>query len=169
LTSVVDISESLVVVRGGGESTRKMIVATLVICMFAFMTAFSVPAVRADRPLMCSMEADLVMEPLGWVGTVAGDITGSIVIVENPATFPGTTEHFDESFTITTTDGIVIKGYDLGVFNLKMFKFVANGMVTEVTSPDLQWLVGYELHFSGSADLTVTPWHASGTFRMMAP
>jgi hypothetical protein len=115
------------------------------------------------------MEADLVMEPLGWVGTITGDITGSMVIVENPATFPGTTEHFDESFTITTTDGIVIKGGDLGVFNLKMFKFVANGVITEVSSQEWQWLVGYGLHFWGTADLGVDPWHVTGSIRMMAP
>jgi len=169
VTPVVDITDDLEGVRGGGESTRRMIVATLVTCLFVSLTVFSAPAVRAERPLTCTLEADLVMEPLGWVGTVTGDITGSIVIVENPATFPGTTEHFDESFIITTTDGVVIKGGDLGVFNLKMFKFVANGAITEVSSPDWQWLVGYEIHFWGSADLSVTPWHASGAIRMMAP
>ena len=157
------------VVRGGGEQTRKVIVAAIVTCMFVFVSALSASSVRAEKPLMCAMEADLVMEPLGWVGTITGDITGSMVIVENPATFPGTTEHFDESFIITTTDGVVIKGYDLGVFNLKMFKFVANGAITEVSSPDWQWLVGYGLHFWGSADLSVDPWHVTGSIRMMAP
>ena len=131
--------------------------------------ALAAPAVVAERPLKCTMEASLVNEPLGWIGSIAGDITGTIQLVENPATFPGTTEHFDESLTITTTDGVVIKGYDLGVFNLKMFKFVANGAITEVSSPDWEWLVGYELHFSGSADLSVNPWQVTGTVMMMAP
>lgn len=137
--------------------------------MFAIVSALSVPTVRADRPLVCAIEADLVMEPLGWVGTVTGDIAGTMVIVENPATFPGTTEHFDESFTITTNDGVVIKGWDLGVFSLKHLRFVANGMITEVSSPDWQWLVGYELHFWGTANLDVEPWHVSGMIMMMAP
>ncbi len=157
------------VVRGGGEQTRKAIVASIVTCMFAFVSALSAPSVLAEKPLVCTMEASLVMEPLGWAGTITGDITGSMEIVENPATFPGTTEHFDESLTITTTDGVVIKGYDLGVFNLKMLKFVANGAVTDVSSPDWQWLVGYKLHFWGSADLSVDPWHVTGSIRMMAP
>jgi hypothetical protein len=146
-----------------------MIVAAIVTCMFALVSALSVPVARAERPLVCVIEADLITEPLGWVGTVTGDITGSIAIVENPATFPGITEHFDESFTITTTDGVVIKGGDLGVFNLKMFKFVANGGITEVSSPDWQWLVGYEVHFQGSADLSVDPWHVLGNMMLMAP
>jgi hypothetical protein len=98
-------------------------------------------------------------------------ITGTIVIVEQPATFPGMTEHFSELFTIMTTDGVVIKGWDMGVYNLNMFKFRANGAVTEVSSPDWQWLVGYELHESG----TTTPLviggevHGTGTMMLMAP
>ncbi len=157
------------VVRGGGEQTRRIIVAALVTCMLVFTIGLSMPAVRAEKPLVSTMEANLVLEPLGWVGTLTGDITGSIALVENPATFPGTTEHFDESITITTTDGVVIKGYDLGVFNLKTLRFVANGAITEVSSPDWQWLVGYELHFWGFADLGVNPWHCTGTVRMVAP
>jgi len=116
---------------------------------------------------LCTMEVDLVQEPLGWTGTLEGAITGTIAIAENPATFPGTTEHFDESFTITTTDGTVMKGGDTGVFNLKMFKAVANGAIAEVSSPDWEWIVGYKLHFSGTADLSVTPWHFSGIVMLM--
>ncbi len=141
----------------------------MVAFLFVFVSALSAISVRADKPLQCDVEADLVMEPLGWVGTITGDIEGTITLVENPATFPGTTEHFDESITITTTDGVVIKGGELGVFNLKTLKFVANGAITEVSSPDMQWLVGYELHFMGSADLSVDPWHVSGSMRLMAP
>ena len=118
---------------------------------------------------MVALEADLVMEPLGWIGTVTGALTGTMVIVENPATFPGKTEHFDESFTITTTEGVIIKGSDTGVFNLKNLKFVALGMISEASSPDWQWLVGYELHMTGSANLDVDPWHASATIMMIAP
>ena len=146
-----------------------MIVAAFVACMFVILSALSVPAVRADRPLVCEFEADLVQEPLGWIGPVTGAITGTIEIVENPATFPGVTEHFDESFTITTTEGVTIKGGDLGVFNLNNLKFVATGWVSEVSSPDWQWLVGYTLHMSGTANLLVEPWHCSATIMMMAP
>ncbi len=156
-------------VRGGGEQARGIGAAVLAVCFFISALALSVPAVSAEKPLMCTIEADLINEPLGWSGTIAGDTTGTFQILENPATFPGTTEHFSESMTITTTDGVVIKGYDLGVFNLKMFKFVANGAITEVSSPGMEWLVGYELHFWGTADLTVNPWHVTGTVRMVAP
>ena len=170
------MTEDLEGVRGGGESTRRMIVATLVICMFTFVSTLSVPAARAnsddEKPLRCVMEADVVWAtPPYWQGTLTGDISGSIIIMENPATFPGQTEHFDESFTITTTDGVVIKGYDLGVYNLKTFKFRANGGITEVSSPAWEFLVGYEMHFSG----TTTPLviggevHATGTIMLMAP
>jgi len=164
------------VVRGGGEKTRKMAIAVLVTCMLAFVSALSMPAVRADeddeRPLMCALELDVVWAtPPYWQGTVTGDIAGSMLIMENPATFPGMTEHFDESFTITTTDGVVIKGWDLGVYNLNMFKFRANGMISEVSSPDWQWLVGYQLHFSGSTTPLVIGGevHASGTMTLMSP
>jgi len=164
------------VVRGGGEKTRRMIVAALVTCMFVFVSTLSVPSVRAnscdEKRLECVMEADVVWAtPPYWQGTITGDITGSIIIMENPATFPGQTEHFDESFTITTVDGVVIKGYDLGVYNLKMFKFRANGAITEVSSPAWEFLVGYMMHFSG----TTTPLviggevHATGTISLMAP
>jgi hypothetical protein len=146
-----------------------MIVAAFVACMFVIVSALSVPAVRADRPLKCTWEADLVMEPLGWTGPITGALTGTMSVVENPATFPGMTEHFDESFTITTTEGVIIKGGDTGVFNLKNLKFVALGVISEVSSPDLQWLVGYELHMTGSANLQVEPWHASATIMMIAP
>ncbi len=134
----------------------------------AFVSMLSLPAC-AEKRLVCTMEVDLVQEPLGWVGTLEGDISGTISIVENPATFPGTTEHFDESFTITTDDGDVLVGGDTGVFNLKMFKAVANGAITDASSPEWEWIVGYGLHFSGTADLTVNPWHFSGTVMFMPP
>lgn len=153
-----------------------MIFTALVAWMFALVSVLSMPCIRAqdDGPalLHCTLAADVVWEPTPhWVGTVSGDISGSIVMMENPATFPGMTEHFNESFTITTTDGIIIKGYDLGVYNLKTFKFRANGGITEVSSPDMQSLVGYKLHEMG----TTTPFvlggevHATGTITLMPP
>lgn len=157
------------VIRGGGEETRKMIVAAVVACMFVFVSALSVPAVRAERPLVCTAEVDLA-SPTSWAGTVTGDVIGSIVILENPATYVGTTEHFDESWAITTTDGVVIKGYDLGVFGLKTLKAVANGMVTDVDSADWQWLVGYQVHMTAIATVTDTGgMTASVNMMLMAP
>ena len=136
----------------------------------------STPAVVAqdDEPerLVCTFEADVAWEPTPhWVATIGGDISGSMIIMENPATLPGKTEHFDESWTITTTDGVVIKGWDLGVYGLLKFRFVANGEVTEVSSPAWEFLVGYQMHFQG----TTTPLviggevHATGMITLMAP
>ena len=153
-----------------------MIFAALVTWMLALVCALSMPGIKAqdDEPelLICTFEADVYWEPAPhWVGTVSGDISGSIVMMENPATFPGMTEHFDESLTITTTDGVVIKGYDLGVYNLNTFKFRANGGITEVSSPAWEYLIGYNMHFSG----TTTPLviggdvHATGSIMLMAP
>jgi hypothetical protein len=153
-----------------------MIFAALVTWMLALVCVLSMPGIKAqsDEPkqLMCTFELDVVWEPAPhWVGTVSGDISGSMVLTENPATFPGMTEHFDESFTITMTDGVVIKGYDLGVYNLNTFKFRANGGITEVSSQNLQYLVGYNLHEMG----TTTPFviggevHGTGIMMLMPP
>jgi hypothetical protein len=155
---------------------RRMVFAALVTSMFVAVCTLSTLGVKAqdDEPgrLVCTFEADVVWASTPyWTGTVSGDISGSIILMENPATFPGITEHFDESFTITTTDGVIIKGYDLGVYNLNTFKFRANGGVTEVSSPAWEYLVGYNMHFSG----TTTPLviggavHGTGTIALMAP
>jgi hypothetical protein len=155
------------VVRGGGEQTRKIVVAALVTCMFVFMSMLSVSAVRADQQLRCDV-ALVLTSPTSWAGTVAGDITGSISITENPAIFVGQTEHFDENTVITTTDGVVIDIHDLGVVSFKSWRFTANGLVTDVSSENMQWLVGYEVHFMGA----VAPGevvYASGTMILMPP
>ena len=144
--------------------------------MFALVCSLSAPGVRADDDqadrLVCAIELDVVWAPVPyWTGTLSGDISGSIVIMENPATFPGMTEHFDESWTITTDDGDVLKGYDLGVYNLNMFKFRANGEVTEASSPAMEYLVGYQMHFAGVTSPLVIGGevHAVGTIALMAP
>ena len=153
-----------------------MLSAALVTGMFALVCSLSTISVTAqdDEPerLICSIEADVVWEPTPhWVGTVSGDITGSLLLMENPATFPGSTEHFDESCTITTSDGVIIHAYDLGVYNLKAFKFRANGAVTDVSSSEWDYLVGYRMHFSGTTTPLVMggPVHATGMIALMAP
>lgn len=151
----------------------------LVVCMLAFMSAVSMAPARAQSdeiaPIVWLMEMDVVWAPSPhWIGTLAtpeGDLVGSILVTENPATFAGMTEHFDEDCTITMTDGAVITGYDLGVYNLNTFRYRANGWITEVSSPAWEHMVGYKLHYSG----TTTPLviggevHASGTIMLVAP
>lgn len=144
--------------------------------MFVVVCSLSALSVKAqdDEPerLLCTFEADVVWEPTPyWSGTVTGDISGSLILMENPATFPGKTEHFNESLTITTTGGALIKGYDLGVYNLNTFKFRANGGITEVSSSAFDYLVGYNMHYSGTTTPLVIggPVHATGTIMLMAP
>lgn len=150
----------------------------LVTCMLATVSGLSIAPARADAdgpaPTMWSVEMDVYWEPSpywqGMVTTLAGDLVGSIKVTENPATFPGMTEHFDENFEITTTDGAVVSGFDLGVYNLNTFKFRANGWVTDASMPAWEYLVGYKVHFSG----TTTPLiiggevHAIGTLMLVA-
>jgi hypothetical protein len=164
------------VVRGGGDKVRKKLVAAQIACMFVLVCALSTPlAVAKDNSsprLTISFEADVVWADIPyWTGTVSGDISGSIVLMENPATFPGQTEHFDESWTITTNDGVVLKGYDLGVYNLNVFKFRANGEVTSASSSEWEFLVGYAMHFSGSTTPLVIGGyvHGTGTIALMPP
>jgi len=117
--------------------------------MFVCVSMLSIPAVRADRPLECAIALELTSST-SWAGTVDGDIIGDIAITENPATFIGQTEHFDENTVITTTEGVVINIHDLGVVSFKSWRFAANGVVTDVSSPDWQWLVGSGVHFWGA-------------------
>lgn len=138
-----------------------------------FMWMSSVPVSASPPYLVSQLEVDLVIDELGnligWTGTLVGDITGTIEIVELPATFTGVMpiEHFNEEFTITTTDGTVIQGVETGAFNLATFAAVANGEITEVSSGKWRWLVGYQTHLTGVADLTANPWHFSAEFRFM--
>jgi hypothetical protein len=134
-----------------------------------FMWMSSVPVSAPPPYLVSQMEVDLVADPLGWTGTLVGDITGTIEILELPATFTGMMpiEHFNEEFTITMTDRTVIKGVETGTFNLATFTAVANGEITEVSSGKWRWLVGYQIHLTGVADLTVDPWHFSAEIRFM--
>ncbi len=147
----------------------------VVTLMFALVSALSVPAVAAksdNSPLELTISASVVWNPVSWVGTVSGDITGTIVIMELPASLVGSVEIFNEEVTITTTDGVVIKAVDSGVYHyLTTYKFVANGVITEVSSPDMQWLVGYSLHEGGQTSTFIPGGdvHATWTMRLMAP
>lgn len=109
--------------------------------------------------------------PPHWVGTVTGDITGSVEYWPVPANsyVVGSVKHFYENFTITTSVGI-IKGYDIGVWNFSTFKFRAEGWVTSATG---EWagLVGYKYHEMGyTTPLSPpTPIVGTGTMFIAAP
>jgi hypothetical protein len=105
-----------------------------------------------------------------WIGTISGDIVGVIVITPSSAIFPGSTEHFLETFEIVTGEGVVIRGYDEGVWNMKTGKFRSNGRITRVIDElgEMSYLVGYRVHISGvtGTDLSGVPIPGSGSVRI---
>ncbi len=129
------------------KSYRKTIYLTIIISLIIIL----IPNVLAKKPLRCEMEITFPWDPYQWEGTITGDINGEIVITPSMAIFPGATEHFLEIFEITTSDGVIIRGYDEGVWNFKTGKFRTNGVITEVIdeSLELSYLVGYHIHIMG--------------------
>ncbi len=96
-----------------------------------------------------TISIDLSVQAPHWVGTITGDIQGIVEFWETSDNYVvGTTEHFFETFRITTDKG-VISGVDGGVWNFPTFKFRANGWVTEA-SGDWAYLVGYKMHEIGT-------------------
>lgn len=132
---------------------RNGLAAVFAAGMLALMFA-SVPVVAADEtePLRggMSISIDLSLCPdCHWVGTITGDIEGTVEFWEiwEENYVVGATEHFFETFRITTDSGI-ISGVDRGVWNFATFKFRALGWVTEA-SGDWAYLVGYKFHEMG--------------------
>ncbi len=152
--------------------------AALVAFAFAFL-AVSVPVVSAqsEEPtyLQCNMEIDVVFaNPAYWVGTLDGVFEGATIqFVEGPSHWLSNVAHFTEVFTITTKEGDVITGFDEGLYNLNMFKFRANGFVTDVTggSGDWAFLVGYHFHEMGVTTPfnPPNPVHGTATMTLVAP
>jgi len=139
-------------------TVRKMLSAALLMCTVALLSALSMAAVSAqpNKPLRCEMEMTVFWTtPPHWEGTVTGDIVGSIIVTEGTPSFPGKTEHFAETFVITTVGGDTIEGFDEGVWSFKTFFWVANGRVTDATG---RWayLVGSQVQEIG----TTTPFPA---------
>ena len=119
--------------------------------MIVVLSALSVPVVsgQPNKPLRLGLVMDLYFtDPLHWEGAVTGDIEGTIIVTEGMPSFPGKTEHFFETFVITTTGGDTIQGYDEGVWSFQTFKWRANGGITSATGA---WagLVGCKVHEIG--------------------
>jgi hypothetical protein len=131
------------------KRTFILIMALVLILLFLSMTAVSA---QPNKPMECVVDAafDPGVDPQCWHGMVSGcPIAGEVTICENPAIFPGKTEHFFEEFTIHTGQGDIY-GIDAGVWNFATFKFRANGWVTSATG-DWAYLVGYKLHEMGTS------------------
>ena len=139
------------------KKVRKLIV--LLALTLAF-TLVSVPAVSAkpNKPLKCEISITLIWTDTEfyWDGTITGDIEGTFIGTPDPLpSFPGSTEHFLETWVITTDAGN-IELYQEGVWNFKTGKWRSNGMVT-AASGDWMHLIGCNVHVRGVTTLPVEP------------
>ena len=144
---------------------RKLAFATLVASMFVLASLVSIPAVSADydepKPLLCtvSFSIDLMDPDAHWVGSVAGDVEGTIEIWENWAEYfvVGKAEHFFENFSIYTDDSNFINGTDKGIWTFATLKFRATGFVTDAFG-DWSYLAGYKVMMRGfTSEFPPTP------------
>jgi len=139
---------------------------TLAFALFLGCMLIAPISAQPNKPLKCELTMNVIWLPVPhWEGTVTGDIVGTVTVNELPPSFPGKTEHFSETFEIVTADG-VIRGLDDGVWNMKTYKWRANGYITEATGI---WtgLVGCHVHEMGTTSPLgpeVTAW---GTITIM--
>jgi len=150
---------------------NKSHVRTIYLAIVLSLFLILIPSVTAKKPLRCDMEMTFYWGPFQWIGTVSGDLDGDITITPSSASFPGSTEHFLETFEIVTDDGVIISGYDEGVWNLKTGRFRTNGRITRVIddSGEMSYLVRYRVHFSGVTGALLdgeTPIEGSGSVRI---
>ncbi|HKZ94388.1 MAG TPA: hypothetical protein VJ249_07405 [Candidatus Bathyarchaeia archaeon] len=121
---------------------RKMLLTPLMLCFVALLSALSMPAVSAqpNEPLRCDVSFQLNWDwvgfggssPYTWIGTISGDIEGTVTLSLISASFPGITEHYSETWIITTTYGSITM-YQEGVWSFKSFEFKSNGWITAAT------------------------------------
>jgi len=110
---------------------------------------------QAEKPLKCEIEIVLDLINFRWVGTITGDIEGTFIITPDPdPSFPGSTEHYLETWVIEPTVGGEIRLYQEGVWNFKTGKFRSNGMVT-AASGGWEYLIGCNVHVRGVTTLPV--------------
>ena len=157
---------------------KTKVIATLVVAVFlgGLLLASAASARIAEsitsqsmEPLRCGVEMDVDWANMKWVGTITGDIAGSITVFEMPGvSFPGKTEHFHETWVIVTDSGS-ISGFDNGVWSFVNFKWVANGRVTAATG-SWAYLVGSNMRYSGTTTEFLGvgfPIHGSGSLMIM--
>jgi len=121
-------------------------------------TLVSVPAFSAqpNKPLRCEMswDIDYTIFPVGWRGTVWGDINGDITVtlVDARWTPHDKTEHWIETWVIETASG-EIWGEEEGAASMANGKGNARGRITHATG-DWTHLIGCIFHWSCTAEMT---------------
>ena len=115
------------------------------------------PAVSAQpmKPLRCEVSFELNWDwvgfggtsPYTWIGTVSGAIEGDATLTLMGASFPGITEHYSETWVITTSEGSITM-YQEGVWSFKSYKFKSNGWITDATG-SWAYLLGSDAHVRG--------------------
>ncbi len=161
--STAQLSEAIVVglhskVKGGEKEMRKMLVTSLMLCMFALLSMLCMPAVYAVQPVTLKSEVFIELNwnwvgfggssPFTWIGSVSGDINGDFYVSLVGASFPGKTEKFSETWIIETANGD-LTGFDEGTWSFINFKWGANGAVTSATA-SYSNVVGYDMRYSGT-------------------
>lgn len=136
----------------------RLITATVFALFLVTMSIASVAACPMKplrcKPLTCKLLLQLDMSIPGWRGTVTGDIEGSYIWTMQKSTWRDTQEYYFGTWVIETEDG-KISGFDMGVFSLETFEWVAFGRVTAATE-HWKYLVGSFMWNSGTTPSPVT-------------
>jgi hypothetical protein len=131
----------------------------LIVLLALAFTLVLLPAgmANAKEPLKCGISITLIWNGgFYWDGTITGDITGTFIIAPDPVPpFPGKTEHFLETWVISTATG-EIGLYQEGVWNMKTGRWRSNGIVTSATG-DWTYLIGCNAHVRGVTEVPVEP------------
>ena len=113
-----------------------------------FLDAVSIARVHT-APFNCEISITLIWTDTEfyWHGTITGDIEGTFIITPDPdPSFPGSTEHFLETWVIETDVGDIELSQE-GVWNFKTGMWRSNGMVTAATGPWM-YFIGANVHVS---------------------
>jgi hypothetical protein len=133
----------------------KKSILVLMLAVTFTLTLVPITIVQASKPLNCDISLTLDLgPPVVWNGVISGDIVGTLVITADPQpSFPGQTEHFLETWVITTADGTIAL-YQDGVWNMKTGRWRSNGMIT-AASDDWMYLISATMHVRGVTTLPV--------------
>ncbi|MHA2031128.1 MAG: hypothetical protein ACXAC2_18955 [Candidatus Kariarchaeaceae archaeon] len=144
--------------------TKRLSVVFLVL---GFMMAFvpNIQAMQYRTTMDVSFNPEVFSDPTVpiWVGTVSGDIDGTMLFwatgptppkdLGHPPGFPWQVHFFTEYWEIIDEDGDLIAGIDKGNTGYANWKFRMNGEVTGATGKYVD-LVGHQVHMHGQIEWT---------------